>query len=499
MLALALAGALPPGAALAQTVADPLLQVASYACCPEFPTSFAFLPAAPGGPVDLLVLEKFSGRVQRFRDAVLQGTALDLAVSNFGERGLLGIALHPDFASNGYVYLYYTASPDSLDAPSSSVVLDNRIVRYTWNGSTLDSPHLVLRLPARPGFVHLGGVIVFGPDGMLYGIIGNLNRFGQLQNDADGAPPDTTSIVFRVQDDGTPPADNPFYAMGGAMQFVYGYGVRNSFGIEFDPVSGVLWETENGTTVYDEVNRFQPGFNSGFVEILGPAARDPQGTATLWVAPGSHYSDPQFSWLDQPAPTAIHFLRSDSLGTHNRHDAFVGSYNDRAVYHFELDAARGTLVMPEASVADRVADSDAERDLFLWASGFGGGIVDIDTGPDGAMYLLSFDDNRVYRIGRVPLSDAGSSGGSLPHRLAVSPNPFRTSASLGVHGSPAEVAALRIYTVSGRLVRVLEGRGPFTWDGADQEGRPVAQGTYVARLRSADGQVELQSKIVRLR
>lgn len=494
---LTFAACVAPAPLRAQTVVDPLLQVSVYACCPQSPTSFAFLPRAPGGAVDLLVLEKFTGRVQHFRNGVLQDTALDLPVASYGERGLLGIALHPNFAVNQSVYLYYSTSPTTVDAVTPSEVRDNRIERYTWNGSALVSPQLTLRLPSRPAFVHIGGVITFGPDGMLYGINGDVGHSGQLQNNPPGPAPDTTSAVFRVQDNGTPPADNPFYALGGAMQLVYGYGVRNSFGITFDPLSNVLWQTENGPNLYDEINRLPPAFNSGWVQIMGPVARDPEGTSTLWVAPGSQYVDPQFSWFDTIAPAGIHFLASDSLGSQYRNDLFVGSYNDRAIYHFELDAGRGHLVMPDTAVTDRVADTAAERDLFLWASGFGGGIVDIETGPDGALYASSFDNHVLYRIGRVSTADV-----LVPHastaRLEVHPNPFRTSATLRVTGV-ANPAGVHIYTAAGRLVRVLENQGILAWDGTDAHGRPLAVGTYFVRLAPGTGQPTLQAKVVRLR
>ena len=480
-----------------QTVADPLLHVTVYACCPELPTSLAFLPGTSGSAVDMLVLEKVSGRVQHFRDGVLQGTALDLPVASYGERGLLGIALHPNFAVNHHVYLYYTTSPTALDAVTPSEVRDNRIERYTWNGSTLVSPQLVLPLPARPAFFHIGGVITFGTDGMLYGIIGDVGHSGQLQNNPLGPTPDTTSCIYRIRDDGTPPADNPFYAMGGAMQFVYGYGIRNSFGIEFDPRTDTLWQTENGPNLYDEINRFPRGFNSGWAQIMGPVARDPEGTSTLWVAPGSQYVDPEFSWLDTNAPAAIHFLQSDSLGAQYRDDIFVGSYNDHAIFHFELDAGRTHLVMPDTSVADRVADNAAQSGLFVWASGFGGGIVDLETGPDGALYASSLDNGTIYRIGRSPTSDVPASRWATG-RLEVHPNPFRTTATLRVIGATDPTGVLRIYTATGRLVRVLESRGTLAWDGTDANGRPAAAGMYVARLEGGTGFVALQAKITRL-
>lgn len=497
-LAFTLLMAVVATAGQAQIIFDNHLLVTPYVCCPQFPTSFAFLPTPPGQPLQVLVLEKFSGRVKHFVNGVFQNTVLDLPVSNYGERGLLGIALHPDFDNNSFVYLYYTASPTTQDEPAIPDVLENRVERFTWTGSALVAPQLILRLPARPDFNHLGGVILFGPDDMLYGVIGNVGRFGQLQNARNGDAPDTTSIVFRVQDDGTPPANNPFFAMGGAMQYTYGYGIRNSFGIEFDPVSGSLWETENGTDVYDEINRFPPAFNNGFAEILGPVARDPQGTSTLWTAPGAQYIDPQFSWLATIAPTAIHFLRSDSLGASYRNDVFVGAHLTGEIYHFELSLDRLDLVMPDASVVDRVADTVAERNLFLWATGFGS-VVDLDTGPDAALYVLSFSTGTLYRIARDPASAAPGLGDVRRVQLLASPNPFRHVTRLKLVGVSPELAAqarVAIYDVAGRLVRKMAAGGAdLEWDGRDNWGQQLAPGVYFVRLR-VHGDAPLERSIV---
>jgi len=474
------------GSAGAQTFADPFVQASVYASGLQFPTSFAFLPGAPAAPVDLLVLEKFTGRVQHFRDGVLQGTALDLAVSNYGERGLLGIAVHPRFATNRRVYLYYTASPTSMDAPEIGIVLDNRVARCSWNGAALDSVQTILSLPAASNFVHIGGVITFGPDSLLYGIIGDVGVFGQLANVPNGPPPGDTSMIFRVHDDGTSPPDNPFFALGGAMQKVYGFGIRNSFGIEFDPVSNVLWETENGTSQYDEVNRVLPGWNGGWSKILGPDARDPDDIGSLWYPTAdTTYSDPEFSWLGSVAPTAIHFLRTDSLGADPtgspyRHDAFVATYipATAGIYHYEMTPDRAQLVMPDASVADLVADTAAERNLFLWGSGFGGGVVDLETGPDGALYALGFEAGKLFRIARARTSDVVVTPRG---RLEAWPNPSR--GVVYVRAPQSETAnILRIHSPAGRLVAIIHGGDRFRWDGRDTTGRRVAPGIYFARI-----------------
>ncbi len=179
--------------------------------------------------------------------------------------------------------------------------LANRVYRYTWNGSALVNPSLILSLPVTPGPNHDGGIITFGPDGKLYVVIGDLNRSGQLQNHATGAAPDDTSVILRLNDDGTIPADNPFHAQGGNLAKYYAYGIRNSFGLAFDPLTNKLWMTENGPNNYDEINLVEPGFNSGWNQIMGPDSRDPQGTSDLFQVPGSHLQRPQILLVRTPS------------------------------------------------------------------------------------------------------------------------------------------------------------------------------------------------------
>src|SRR6185503_11025743 len=152
----------------AQVVNDPGLQVETVATGLNQPTSMAFI-----GPDDILVLQKANGQVRRIVGGILQpGFVLDVAVHSVSERGLLGIAVDPDFVLNRQVYLYYTESSTGADTSGTSIPLGNRVYRYTWNGSALVNPVLILNLPATPGPNHNGGVIAFGPDGALYVIIG---------------------------------------------------------------------------------------------------------------------------------------------------------------------------------------------------------------------------------------------------------------------------------------------------------------------------------------
>ena len=188
----------------AQSLTDPNLRVTELVGDLSQLTAMAFI-----GPNDLLVLQKSDGRVRRVINGVLQaGEVLDVHVDNESERGLLGIALHPNFPGTNFVYLYYTESSAGSDTSGSPRA--NRVYRYTWNGSALINPQLILDLPATPGPNHDGGAMTFGPDGKLYVVIGDLNRNGQLQNFSGGDAPDDTGVIFRLNDDGTAPADNPF-------------------------------------------------------------------------------------------------------------------------------------------------------------------------------------------------------------------------------------------------------------------------------------------------
>jgi len=271
------------------------------------------------GTTDFLVLEKASGQVKRVIDGVIQAPAvLDLAVNSASERGLLAMALHPNFPATPQVFIRWTQSSTGVDTNVTANVplLGNRIDRYTWNGSTLtfDANILMARalqtdnmvVPGQPANTanpglngnHNGGPILFGPDGKLYVYLGDQGRRGWMQNLVDGpfvnAPfvddtyggpaPDNahlSGVVLRLNTDGSAPADNPFYAAGAALgdevganiQKVFSYGHRNGFGMAFDPYGSDLWVTENGDDTFSEINRVEAGSNGGWIQIMGPQHR----------------------------------------------------------------------------------------------------------------------------------------------------------------------------------------------------------------------------------
>jgi aldose sugar dehydrogenase len=381
--------------ASAQTVGDSNLRITELVRGLNQPTAMAFIAAS-----DLLVLQKADGRVRRVTNGVLQASSvLDVNVDNASERGLLGIAVHPGFPATPFIYIYYTESSAGSDTSGSP--LANRVYRYTWNGTALVNPQLILDLPATPGPNHDGGAMTFGPDGKLYVVIGDLNRDGQLQNFAGGPSPDNTSVIFRINDDGSTPTDNPFSSQTPLAKY-YAYGIRNSFGLDFDPVTGDLWDTENGPNVYDEINLVRPGFNSGWERIMGPVIRDPQGTSDLVQFPGSLYSDPKFSWFSPVGPTGIVFLNSTQLGTQYTNDIFVGDINNGNLYHFKPNSTRNGLLFQSAALGDLVADDSNELQEVIFGTGFGG-ITGLKVGPDGLLYVLSFTQGKIFIISRASL------------------------------------------------------------------------------------------------
>jgi aldose sugar dehydrogenase len=467
------------------------------------PIGMAFI-----GDDDMLVIEKDTGRVLRVQKRAVIGTVLDLGVNNQSERGLLGIAPHPRFPDEPFIYLYWTCRsvanptdpffPDDRECRDANMflpdtneilqvpLLGNRVDRFLWNGSTLtfDRNLVMLRafqndgapMPAGqndaeqpPRANHNGGVLRFGADGKLYIQMGDNGRRGQLQNliDGPGGPtrfddqfggpePDDahlTGVILRLNDDGSTPADNPFFRTGARMggevganlQKIYAYGLRNGFGMAVDPYSGHLWEQENGDDSFSELNRVEPGFNSGWVQIMGPPGRIAQfksiettvtpnppdpfamtyfglqqlrwspeniadsrsaARARLFMLPGAHYSAPEFSWKYEVAPGGIGFVDGPGLGRRYDGHLFVAAarpfLEGGHLFQFALSASRRAVATTDPRLRDGVADNlhkweITESESLLIGRNFGVG-TDVQTGPNGHLYIVSLSNGAVYEI-----------------------------------------------------------------------------------------------------
>ena len=361
------------------------------------PTSIAFLDEN-----NILLLEK-EGIVRLISNGQLQPEpVLQLeGVESNNERGLLGIEVMDD-----KVFLYVTESGAQVQGIPTEGDVRNRVYSYTWDGTSLTNPQLLLDLPSGPGTNHQGGKLKIGPDNQLYAIVGEMQREGQLQNIQNGPAPDDTGVILRVNPaDGSPSAGNPFSSdPANPLSKYYAYGIRNSFGIEFDPVTRQLWDAENGEDVFDEINLVKPGFNSGWKQIMGPIAANPGASESSLVNfPGSQYADPVFSWSESRGVTDIEFFNSTAFGPNYENGIFVGDITSGTLFYFEPNADRtGIALASDPLLSDLIANNDEEISSVTFGTGFTG-ITDIETGPDGNLYILTFDRGAegigsLYRI-----------------------------------------------------------------------------------------------------
>jgi len=468
---LALAGT-AHGQTPAPEVVDPDLEVNTTVSGLAQPVSMAFV-----GHDRFLVLEKASGQVKLVEDGEVRGTVLDLAVNSASERGLLSIALHPKFKRNGWVYLFWSQSKTDADTATLDGVrpMGNRIDRFEWEHGQLVFDRSIIKFRAFQADAgqplrgnHNGGVIRFGHDGKLYAIVGDTGRRGNTQNLVNGPfgpgiPDDPfggpeiddlhrTGVIVRLDDDGGAPRDNPFWRTGRTMggevgenvQKLFAYGIRNSFGMAFDPKSGDLWQQENGDDSFSELNRVPPGMNSGWVQVMGPLARlsqfkaietDPtapqpnapggyfglqqirwlptniadtqaDALARMFMLPGAFFSDPELSWKFEVGPGGIGFLDSDDLGRDYEDDLFMGGSRDLLegghLFRFNLTRNRRAVDVDDPRLLDGVADNlskwdGTESESLLFGRNFGTA-TDIQTGADGDLYVVSLTKGSVFEI-----------------------------------------------------------------------------------------------------
>jgi glucose/arabinose dehydrogenase len=254
-----------------------------------------------------------------------------------------------------------------------------------------------------------------------------------------------TGVILRLNDDGSTPTDNPFFAVGAAMggeaglniQKVFAYGLRNSFGMAFDPVSGDLWLEQNGDDSFTELGRVEPGMNGGWVQIMGPVSRiaeykaietsaqffglqqirwpptniadtPEEALSRLFMLPGAHYSDPEFSWKFEVAPAGIGFVNGRALGPQFENDLFMGGARTTLagghLFRFQLTGNRRKIAVDDPRLEDRVADNLAKFDItesesLLIGRDFGIG-TDIQTGPNGNLFVVSLSNGAIYEIFR---------------------------------------------------------------------------------------------------
>ncbi len=364
---------------------------------------------------DILILHK-AGTVHLIRDGILHDQPiLEVAVDPTQESGMLGIT-----SVGSAVYVYFTLADEDGNP------LGNRIYRYDWDGEMLANPVLLKELPSND--YHDGGAMVAGPDGQVYAVIGDTGRYGPLQNKSldDLYPPDTldyldTSVILRVDPEG------PYHAVG----------IRNSFGLTIDPLTGNMWATENGDDDFDEINLVPNKFNSGWQRIMGPATQSELDSLVPYE--DYVYKDPEFSWKQVVAPTGLSFGNFMGADTHDD-SLFVGDCIFGNLYKFTLNPARDGFEFTDPGLQDNVLGDGDSMDEIILGTGFNC-ITDIERGPDGLLYIVSLGESTIYRI--LPADAAGET--SEPDQLPqpADNNSIMLVAVLGVTTAVAVFAVMR--------------------------------------------------------
>ena len=314
------------------------------------PVGFTFTPAGR-----LVYLERNTGWL-RFRN-LQTGTDHRVhrvtAINFDGERGALGVALHPDWPSSPFVYVYATRN--------TSQGLRNQILRIRVKDDHGVGVLRILSVAAGPASNHNGGRIRFGPDRKLYVVIGD----NASSSNAQDLTANFRGKILRLNPDGSIPATNPFGTR------IWAYGIRNSIGLAFDPRTGRLWESENGPSCNDEMNRIVRGGNHGW----GPNENCPN---TNNSGPRPRIL-PRYTFSNTIGLTGLAFCNRCGLGAGYDGDLLVGAVNDGRVRRFDLNAARTRFDTGPLQVIDRPA-----------------GVLSLEVGPNRRIFFSDF--NGVYRL-----------------------------------------------------------------------------------------------------
>ena len=386
----------------------------------DFPTSIEFL-----GKDDFLLLEKNTGDIYRILNGNVTGPLIHIDVSQKDERGLLGIAILKNDNLNKdktFVFLYYTLCTKD-HSKNKSRDCGNYVYRYRFEteNNTLTDPKLILSLPALPGPSHNGGVLELDKHKNLYVTVGDLQPTKIIQNQSvfntksqnfiNGTAPDGRAGILRLTKDGKP-VGHGIIGDKYPINLYFAYGIKNSFGVGFDPLTGNLWDTENGPQFGDEINLVKPGFNSGWEKVQGIwklnqtrekngiLNKSSKGVEFVNFNGKGKYSKPEFVWDKTVAPTALIFLDSDKLGKKYKNDIFVGSAKNGRIYDFNLKENRKSLSL-SGNLTDLVLNKKDSSSKIIFGESFGI-ITDLEVGPDGYLYVVSgfrkTDEGSVYRI-----------------------------------------------------------------------------------------------------
>lgn len=322
------------------------------------PAAFTFTPKGT-----IVYLERATGEVRFLNPRTgFDRLFFDIAgVNGEGERGALGVALHPRWPKDPFVYVYVTRN--------SSGNLQNQIVRIRERGGVGHGLTTILSTPASSSPYHNGGRILFGADGKLYAIVGDGHSAGNAQD----VTANLRGKILRMNPDGSVPGTNPM--INGRRSRIFAFGIRNSFGFTFDPQTDDLWETENGPECNDEINLVRPGDNYAW----GPSQSCPD---TNQDGPAPRRL-PEVNFSSTIGITGAAFCDGCRLGAAREGDLFFGACCDGGVLRrVTLNAMRNDTVGGPVMVFDAPGSS----------------ILSMEVAPNGRIFFS--DVNSIYRLGR---------------------------------------------------------------------------------------------------
>lgn len=294
--------------------------------------------------------ERLTGEIRRIDPKTGKNTSVftvpDVIGSPTNEQGLVGLTLSPSFPEQPWLYAYATRKVNG--------VAEDQILKIKMNGIKGTGMQLVLNVQ-QAGIRHNGGRLLFGPDGILYVVVGETEQ-SQLAQDTSV----NSGKVLRMTPSGGVPKDNPFKG-----SLIYSYGHRNSFGLAFDPKTHDLWETENGPECNDELNRIIPGRNYGWGPSENCQGQAPQDTN----GDGPNPVLPQLWYAQTIGPTGIAFCDGCHLGTAREGDLFFGAFDTGDIHEVKLNGER----------TKAVADTTPFNHGNL--------VLSIERGPDGSLYF----------------------------------------------------------------------------------------------------------------
>lgn len=323
----------------------------------QIPWGMAFLPDG-----SILITEK-SGELIHFKNGVKQQVQGIPAVYNRGQGGLMDIVLHPNYEENAWIYFSYAATDGEGEGGNTA------IMRGKFNGNQLIEKEVLYKAtPNTTKGQHFGSRIAFDKEGFLYFSVGE-------RGERDVNPQDITrdnGKIYRLNDDGSIPEDNPFVNEPKAKKAIFSYGHRNPQGMILHPSTGEIWVHEHGPKGGDEINIIKKGANYGWPVVT--FGENYSGTSITSETSKPGMEDPVYYWIPSIAPSGMLYVTSNKY-PHLKDNLLIGSLKFQ---YLELDVLEGEKVVKRERLLEgigRVRDVKQSPDGYIYVAVEGHGIV----------------------------------------------------------------------------------------------------------------------------